>query len=943
MSKKLIEVSLPLEAINQASVYEKFIRTGHPNNLHQWWSRKPLAAARGVIFASLIDDPGEYLSDEEKTREERQRLFSIIDDLVQWENIHNEAVLNKARLEIARSLARRMKLPLPIGKAAILEFLQKYAPPVWDPFAGGGSIPLEAQRLGLRAYSSDINPVAVLVNKAMVEIPSRFLGRPPVHPTAGARPGQHVLWQQEWDNIQGLLEDLNYYGNWVQQQAEKRLTKLFPKAQVPAQKGNGLATVVAWLWVRTVRCPNPACGVEMPLASKWDLSRKKGKAAWVQPVVDRSQNPPRIYYTIAGGNGKPPARTVERRGAICLACETPVPLEYIRGEGKAGRIGIQMIAIATDGHKGRIFLAPDEDQVSAAYSANPNWQPGQSITGGMAGNVSGYGYTTFADLFLPRQLVALNTLAELIGEVRTKAHKDAVANGWEEDGIPLVQGGYHAKAYADAIVTYLAFAFSKTLNRSNAFVPWGVSVECPVNLFSRQTIPFIWDFAESNVIFGPSGSFSSMLDNTIRALEKTALPIPAYGQAFQGNATEGGKDLPAPLISTDPPYYDVIPYSDLSDFFYVWLRRLLVDTYPDLFSTMLTPKADELIADANRAGGQEAARAHFESGMFAVFDHFRKTANPDYPLTIYYAYKQQEQVGDDQEVSTGWETILTGIVDAGFTITGTWPMRTEREMKIASIGSNVLASSIVLVCRPRPEDVPIATRRDFITGLQHELLHKLEQLKQGNIAPVDLAQAAIGPGMAVFSRHRQVLEADGTPMTVRTALALINLVLDEFLTEQEGDYDADTRWALSWFEQYGFDPGPYGVAETLSKAKNTSVAGLVQAGILEARAGKARLLHRDELPANWDPVQDKRITTWETTHHLIRALDKGSEKEAASLLVRLGSHGEAARDLAYRLYNICERKKWAQEAMACNMLVVAMPRLKEQGQRIVSLNQGRLL
>lgn len=930
MSKKLIEVSLPLEAINQASVYEKFIRTGHPNNLHQWWSRKPLAAARGVIFASLIDDPGEYLADEDKIREERERLFSIIDDLVQWENVHNEVVQDKARLELARSLARRMEKPLPVGKPAILEFLQKYAPPVWDPFAGGGSIPLEAQRLGLRAYASDLNPVAVLVNKAMIEITGRFIGRSSVHPTPKQKPGQSSLWQQKRDGIRGLLDDLNFYGNWVQRQAEERLRNLFPTVEVPDRQGGGRATVVAWLWVRTVRCQNPACGAEMPLASKWDLSHKKDKAVWVQPVVDRTQTPPIVHYTIAGGKGKPPERTVERRGAICMACNTPVPLEYIRSEGKARRIGMQMIAVAADRSGGRIYLAPDKEQISAAYSEKPNWYPDQSITEGMAGNVSSYGYNTFADLFLPRQLVALDTLAELIGAVRGKVYNDAVACGWNDDGIPLAQGGGNAQAYADAIVTYLSFAFSKTLNRSNAFVPWGVSVECPVNLFSRQTIPFIWDFAESNVIFGPSGSFSSMLDNTLRALENTEIKIPIHGMAFQGNATQAGNSIPAPLISTDPPYYDVIPYSDLSDFFYVWLRRLLGDIYPELFSTLLTPKADELIADANRAGSQEAARAHFERGMFIVFDHLRKTANPDYPLTVYYAYKQQEQVGDDQEVSTGWETILSGIIDAGFTITGTWPMRTEREMKIASIGSNVLASSIVLVCRPRPEDAPIATRRDFIGGLQKELLRELVQLKQGNIAPVDLAQAAIGPGMAVFSRNQKVLEADGTPMTVRSALALINQVLDEFLTEQEGDYDADTRWALSWFEQYGFDPGPYGVAETLSKAKNTSINGLVQAGFLEARAGKVRILSRDELPKGWDPAQDKRLTVWEATHHLIRALDMGGEREASALLTRLGAYGEAIRDLAYRLYTICERKKWAQEAIACNMLVIALPRLRDQ-------------
>jgi len=948
-NRKLIEVSLPLEAINQASVYEKFIRTGHPNNLHQWWSRKPLAAARAVIFASIIDDPSEYLTDEKEIREERIRLFNIIENLVQWENIHNELVLDKARLELARHVARQKNLPIPIGKLAIIEFLQKYAPPVWDPFAGGGSIPLEAQRLGLHAYASDINPVSVLVNKAMIEIPSRFLGRSPVHSAShnvlspDESEKQKELWKTKWEGIKGLLDDLYYYGNWVQDQAEDRLKYLFPKVKIPLENGGGAATVVAWLWVHTVRCPNPACGAEIPLASKWDLCHKKGKETWVKPVVDRSQSPPVIRFVIESGKGKHPDRTVERQGAVCLACETPIPLEYIRHEGREGRIGAQMIAVAADSPGGRFYLAPDNEQELAVKNAIPSWKPDQSLKDGMAGNVSSYGYHTFANLFLPRQLVALNTLAELIIGVHSKVYKDAVNQGWQDDGIPLVKGGSQAKAYADAIVTYLAFAFSKTLNRSNAFVPWGVTVECPVNLFSRQTIAFIWDFAESNVIFGPSGSFKSMLENTLRALEKTALMVPAIGNAFQGDASQIGIELPAPMISTDPPYYDVIPYSDLSDFFYVWLRRLLKDIYPDLFKTVLTPKAEELIANANRAGSQEAAKIHFENGMFKVFDHLRTIANHEYPLTIYYAYKQQEKVGDGQQVSTGWETMLSGIIGSGFMITGTWPMRTEREMKIASIGSNVLASSIVLVCRPRPENASDITRRDFLIELQRELITQLDQLKQGNIAPVDLAQAAIGPGMSVFSRFRKVLEADGTQMTVRSALALINQTLDEYLTQQEGDYDVYTRWALSWFEQYGYDSGPYGIAETLSKAKNTSVDRLVQSGLLEAHAGKVRILTCEELPENWDITHDKCITTWEVTQYLIKVLDKGGEKEAGILLSRLGTHGDGVRDLAYHLFNICERKKWAQEAMACNMLVVAWPRVKELARNKREAEQGRLL
>jgi putative DNA methylase len=913
--RKLIEVALPLEAISEASVYEKFIRLGHPNVLHQWWSRKPLASSRAILFASLVDDPSEYLTGETAIHEERERLFAILEQLVQWENIEDETLLEKVRLEIARSVARSKGLDLPVGRAAILKFLNQQAPPVLDPFAGGGSIPLEAQRLGLRAYASDLNPVAVLINKTMIEIPVRFNGRSAVHPK---KDDVQLRLRSQADGIEGLAEDLRYYGNWVQSESVQRIGWLYPPVKIPGANGGTSVTVVAWLWVRTAKCPNPACGASMPLASKWELSEKKGKETWVQPVVDRSVNPPKIHFTIATGKGIHPERTVDRRGAICLACNTPVPLEYIREEGKAGRIGLQMIAIAGDAPKGRYYSQPLPDHIQIADQAPISWKPEQSIPSGMASNVTNYGLATFADLFMPRQLAALNVLSDLIHEVHERVQADAIQAGWTNDGVSLAEGGAEALAYADAVVTYLAFAFSKTLNRSNAFVPWGIAVECPVNLFSRQTIPFIWDFAESNVIAGPSGSFSSMLENTIKGLEKTAICYPGTGLAFQSDAIAAGDGLPAPIISTDPPYYDVIPYSDLSDFFYVWLRRLLGDIYPNLFSTLLTPKANELIADSIRAGGEEKAKSFFEQGMIQVFSHFYRVANPDYPLTVYYAYKQQEEKGGGREASTGWETILTGIIHSGFTITGTWPIRTERAMKMASIDSNVLASSIVLVCRQRSVDAPSASRRNFLMELQ-----------QGNIAPVDLAQAAIGPGMSVYSRYSQVLEADGTPMTVRTALGLINQALDEFLTEQEGAFDPDTRWALSWFEQYGFEDGPFGQAEILSKAKNTSVGVLEQAGLLDARAGKVRLLRRDQLPTEWIPSNDKYLTVWEATQYLIWALDKCGEQAAAQLLAKFGPTGESSRDLAYRLYVLCERKKWAQEAMACNMLVVAWPRLKD--------------
>ena len=934
--KKLIEVSLPLEAINEACVAEKFIRTGHPANLHQWWSRKPLVAARAVLFASLVEDPSEYLNNQTEILEERERLFRILEQLARWENSDNQSILDKARLEIARCISREMELPVPVGRAAVIKFLQEHGPTVMDPFAGGGSIPFEAQRLGLPAHASDLNPVAVLVNRAMIEIPAIFYDQPAVHPAKTNSIKNNCV------GIEGLIEDVEYYGQWIQEEAENCLRPLFPKVRLPSRFGSGQATVVAWIWAHTIHCPNPACGAEMPLASKWELSKKKGKETWIQPVVDNSQKPPRVHYSIVSGTGKLPEGTVDRRGATCFVCGSTVSLEHIRGEAKAGNMAIEMIGIAADGRGGRIYLEPDAEQIEASQAAKPTWKPEQAINPGLAGNVTSYGFETFGDLFLPRQLAALTTISDLIKEVRKKIESDALLARFSNDNCSLLADGNGARAYAEAVVTYLTFALSKTLNRSNAFVPWGINVECPVNLFSRQTIAFIWDFAESNVIFGPSGSFSSMLDNTIRALEKIDVGISRSGSAEQSDATMAGQGIKNLLISTDPPYYDVISYSDLSDFFYVWLRPLLADIFPDLFSTMLTPKAEELIADSIRSGSKEQAKTDFEKGMFRSFSHFKEIINPSYPLTVYYAYKQTEEKGGDEKVSTGWETILSGIINAGIVITGTWPMRTERAVKTSSLDANVLASSIVLVCRPRPEDALIVQRKDFLSELSRELPAALKQLQQGNIAPVDLAQAAIGPGMAVFSRYRKVLESNGEQMSVRTALGLINQILDQYLAEQEGDYDNETRWVLSWFEQYGYDEGPYGIAETLSKAKNMSVQGLVEAGILEARSGKARLLRRDELLPDWSPKVDTRITNWQVAQYLVLELDKKGEQAAADLLKKVDSDRETIRDLAYRLFNFCERKKWGQDALAYNMLVVAWPRLKELSARTQVSNQEGL-
>lgn len=942
MPKKLIEVSLPLSQINSALSLEKgnpFLK-GHPRNLHQWWARRPLAACRAVLWSSLVDDPSEYMPDEDSANRERERLFAILEDLVKWENSNNEEVLDKARLEIARSVARNLGVPMPVGKQAVREFLATQVPPVLDPFAGGGSIPLEAQRLGLRAYASDLNPVAVLINKALIEIPPKFAGLPPVHPPEPGR-RQETLLKKEWKGAEGLAEDVRFYGRWMRDTAEKRIGQFYPKAVLTAEllaeredlrrqgwKPGDALTVIAWLWARTVTCPNPACGARMPLAASFVLSSKKGKQAWVEPIVDRSRK--RVDFTVRVGNGTPPPPPKTGRGAQfrCLVCGQIAPEDAIRAEFKAKRNGAQLMAIVAEGKNGRVYLPPDEEHVRIAQSAKPAWIPEEEMNTETPNLVSGrgYGITHWYELFTPRQLTALTTFSDLVKEARERVLADARAAGGDRD----------PDAYADAVATYLSFVISKTADYSNSLCTWNPVNENVGHLFTKQAIPMVWDFCEGNTLTGGL-SFDSTSKGISSVLEK--LIATSHGEAFICDAKENNH-IKHVLISTDPPYYDNISYADLSDFFYIWLRQSLAKVYPDLFSTILIPKSEELVASPYRfTGNVHEAKKNFEEGLNKTFQNIKQATDSSYPITIYYAFKQSEDNDDDSSddevidrsrVSTGWETMLEGLMSNGFEITGTWPMRTERSARSVGIGTNALASSIVLVCRPRPENAPTATRREFLAALKRELPAALRELQKGNIAPVDLAQAAIGPGMAIFSRHKAVLEADGTPMRVRTALALINQALDEYLAEQEGEYDADTRWALAWFEQYGHEAGPYGVAETLSKAKNTSVEGLAQAGFLEARAGKVRLLRREELAPDWDPARDKRLTVWEATQYLIRALDKEGEQGAGALLAKLGAAGETARDLAYRLYTVCERKGWAQEALAYNMLVVAWPRIKEQ-------------
>lgn len=949
--KKLIEVALPLEAINKAAAREKSIRHGHPSMLHLWWARRPLAAARAVIFSQMVDDPSaspDLFPTEKAQEKERKRLFKIIEELVQWENTTNEEVLQRARDEIWQSWRRTCADNADHPRAKEL-FDRHKLPAFHDPFAGGGAIPLEAQRLGLEAFASDLNPVAVLINKAMIEIPPKFADRPPVNPNA--RKGQ--LGTKTWKGAQGLAEDVRYYGEWMRDEAGKRIGHFYPKVKITADTvkkrpdldslvGKKL-TVIAWLWTRTVKSPNPAFrDVDVPLATTFNLSTKAGKQAYVEPIIEAGG----YRFTVKVGEPKnaevTKAGTKLGRGANfqCLMSGAPIGADYIKTEGNNGRMGARLMAIVAEGGRGRVYLAPTQEHEDAMRNAKPNWLPeGDTplqLTGGGA-QANRYGLKTWASMFTSRQLTALTTFSDLVHEAQERIRRDAIATGLDDDNIRLRDGGRSASAYADAVGVYLGFLVDQQTNQSSTICGWNNINQQMIVTFSRQALPMIWDFAECNVFSQSTGSLWNLLERQVKGVASLSLSE-AIGYAFQCDATINDKSSDK-VVSTDPPYYDNIPYADLSDFFYVWLRRSVRPIFPDLFTTLATPKTEELVALPYRhAGGKAGAEDFFLERMTRAMHLLAERTHPAFPVTIYYAFKQSESNAAEPGIfNTGWETFLDAVIRAGFGITGTWPIKTESANKLKAEIS-ALASSIILVCRNVAATAPIATRRDFVAALQQELPDALRHLQAGNIAPVDLAQAAIGPGMAVFTRYAKVLDAQDKPLRVRDALTAINQVLDEALAEQEGDFDADTRWALAWFEQYGFADGEFGVAEILSKAKNTSVGGIVDAGIARSKAGKVRLLKPNELPVDWDPTTDFRLTHWEIVHHLIRTLEAGGEAVAAEIVAKLGAKAETARELCYRLYTLCERKKRAAEALSYNALVQSWPEIlrlaKEQASAV---------
>ncbi|WP_416064978.1 DUF1156 domain-containing protein [Rhizobium sp. ZK1] len=940
--KKLIEVSIPLEAINAASAHEKMPGIGaHPRGIHIYWARRPLATCRAVLFSQLVDDPSSWpdrFPTEEAQDNERRRLHRIIERMVPWEASRDESVLNEARWEIARSVAWGLgeEPPSKSEREAILAYLQAKAPPIYDPFSGGASIPLEAQRLGLRAYGSDLNPVAVLIGKALVEIPPKFAGRPPVNPKA-----RMELERGRWNGkgAQGLAEDVRYYGQWIREEAQRRIGHLYPKARLP---DGSEATVIAWLWARTVRSPDPAARSAMvPLVSSFMLSTKESRKVWVEPVID-SNKPDGWHFEVKTGKlskaeeGRLKNGTKTARGSnfICALTGSAITSDYVKTEGAAGRMGATLMAIVAEGNRQRVYLDPTPEQERLSLTAKPDWEPEGELPNDPRNFWTvQYGLNTFASLFTPRQLVGLTTLSDLVSEGRERVLADALAAGRSDDPTRLHNSGTGAEAYADAIATYLAMALDRCADFGNSVTRWSASNEKVMNLFARQAIAMAWDFPEANTLADVVGGLSPAVTFLADCLD--TVPGTGAGGVSMINASTNGFQPSPIVVSTDPPYYDNIGYADLSDFFYAWMRRSLSNIWPDLFRRLTTPKSDELVATPYRHGGKDNAETFFMHGMAQALTAMRNAATDGEPLAIYYAFKQSE-VAQDGITSAGWASFLQATVDAGLVIDGTWPVRSEQSERMIGKGANALASSIVLVCRKRAADASTITRAEFVRLLRRELPEAIDDIRKAGVGPVDMQQSVIGPGMGVFSRHAKVLEDDDSAMTVKTALTYINRVWEEIDQELDAAFDAETQVALAWFSTYGFDEKSSGQLITLANAKNVASDALFGCGVFEDLKGKTALTPRDKLPKDWSPVKDRTLTIWECVQHVARLLaaEDGGAEAAGRLVAQMGPASDQARKLAYRLFEIATQKGWSQEALVYNELAQEWPHLEDAGTRV---------
>ncbi len=881
----------------------------------------------------MVDDPSscpEEFPKEEDQQAERDRLHDIITKLVVWENTdetkaENRVLLDSARYEIARSVARAYQEIPPTEPTEVMRYLAEKAPPVYDPFSGGGSIPLEAQRLGLRTIGSDLNPVAVLITKALIELPPKFANQAPVNPDAdpmGFSLGRGKNRKTApWRGATGLANDVRYYGRWIRTMVFQQIGEIFPKAKL---LDGTEATVIAWLWARNIPCPNPACGMPIPLMTTFNLSNKKGNEHWAKPILDHEAKT--VSFAVQNNDhGVPRNGTASGKGAMCISCDGAVPISYVREQARNGNMAEQMIAVVAEGNRKRMFLSPTREHIRAAQSGKPSWRPGGTLPERARSiSVQVYGFTRWEDLFTERQLTVLSNLGDVLSDAREKLARDGAS-----------------AEYADAVSTYLALAIGRSVNAYSSFARWQNTGDKVAGVFTNQGIPMIWDFAEVNPFSESTQHWYGQVKWIAEVIERLPSDTNA-GAAYQADAATTSYNNDGPVIATDPPYYGQVHFADSSDFFYVWLRPLLRDIYPNLFSGMQVPKAEEMIASQFRF---ENPRERFEGLLGQTLTLMGEDCSPEFPSSIFYAYRQQEEEREGR-ISTGWDTILSALTSSGFQIIGTWPMRTERPGRTNSLGVNALASSVVLVCRPRPENAPTATRRQFLDALEAELPSSLDHLTSGShIAPVDLAQAAIGPGIQIYSRYSRVETIDGEQVTVREALAAINRVIAEYDEQTQGNLDGETRFCLGWLRQNGYEEGLYGEAQNLARAMNVSVEELRDSHrLLTASTGSVSLLPEDEYGPN-RRAGLQEMSAWESCFRMAYHLDPNREdgggiEGAAGVARAMGSDAESVERLARILYNHYDRKDDSRRAVMFNNLVTEWQDILTRAQ---DPDQGRLV
>ena len=923
--RKLIEITLPLNDISKESAREKSLKHGHPSTLHTWWARRPLAACRAILFASLVDDPidcSDEFPHEDDQIAERKRLHQLISDISRWENTDERKpgglkLMNSARFEIARSLARSRGDAVPTEPDAVLKYLsdKDTGITVYDPFSGGGSIPLEAQRLGLAAVGSDLNPVSVLITKATIELPVSFAGDRPVNPSAHHQVTRGSKGRSstdgDWRGYAGLANDIRYYGLRVRDEASKRIGHLYPT--VTLDDGSD-AHVVAWLWANTIPCSNPACGIEMPLIRNFQISKRDGRPRWTTPTFDIDNKMIKFEVT-ESSSGIRFERTVDRNGSVCLACETSTKLEYVRNQALDGNMRQQLIAIAAEGDRRRVFVSPNEHHAQIALRARPPRRPTGSLPH-KARSISTqiYGLSEWHQLFTERQLTSLCTFSDVLKDI-----------------IPEILNDGASSEYAKVIHTYLALAVGRLSHVGSRLSMWVNAVDFVGGVFGRQAIGMVWDFAELNPFSTRTQNWMTQLDWVAKVVERLPVNV-VSGFAFQADAANAEYVANGPVIVTDPPYYDNIGYADISDFFYIWHNDMLRDSYPELFVGMQTPKKDEIVAGPMFENPKE----HFERLIEKVLNKIKSACSTDFPSSILYAYMQKKGA-DKESVPAGWEAFLTAVSNAGLRIVGTWPVRTERKAKLNALKGNMLASSVVLVTRPRPEGAPSASRREFVDELEVSLPAELDRLtREDNIAPVDLAQAAIGPGMKIYTKYSRVETFAGEPVPVRDALTEINRVIGDYFLSEQGELDARTRFCIDWLKEHGFDEGLFGDAEVLAKAKDVAIGDLVAQGLLEARRNVAKLLPISAFltPKNADQCVGASTSSWEGLMRVafhFQFPEEGRGVEGAADVIReMGAKSDEVERLARIMFDHYDRKFQPSNSRVYNHIADAWRDIREQ-------------